>query len=84
MTVSLLRLSNGDCSLEFAPADIDRVRAVLLLKYGAPTVERHPILTIYQFPKASLIFQNECDDPCLIASNEQGVEMLEYLVKELD
>jgi hypothetical protein len=83
MAVSLLRLSDGGCSLEFAPADIDRVRAVLLLKYGTPAVERYPVLTVYKFQKASLIFQNEWDDPCLVASNAQGVEKLEHLAKEL-
>ena len=83
MTVSLLRLPNGDCSLEFALEDIDRVRAALLLKYGTPVVERFPFLTVYKFPTASLTFQNEWDDPCLISSSAHGAEMLEHLAKEL-
>jgi len=83
MTISLLRLPDGACSLEFATEDIDRVRAALQRKYGTPDVERYPTLTVYKFPMASLTFQNEWDDPCLISSSEIGVEMLEHLAKEL-
>jgi hypothetical protein len=83
MTVSLLRLETG-CSLEFATSDIERVRAALDRHYGAPKVDKSsPILTVYMFASAKLIFQNEWDDPCLIADEPTGVAMLEQLAKEL-
>lgn len=83
MTVSLLRLETS-CSLEFSTSDIERVRAVLEQHYGAPRVDKSsPMLTVYRFDSAKLIFQNEWDDPCLIADDPAGVAMLEKLAKEL-
>jgi hypothetical protein len=83
MTVSLLHLETG-CSLEFAASDIERVRAALEQHYGAPKVDKSsPILTVYTFANATIIFQNEWDDPCLIANEPMGVAMLEQLAKEL-
>lgn len=83
MTVSLIRLETG-CSLEFAASDIERVRAALEQRYGVPTIDRSsPILTVYTFGSAQLVFQNEWDDPCLIADEPMGVAMLEQLAREL-
>lgn len=83
MTASLLRLEAG-CSLEFATSDIERVRAALEQLYGVPQVDKSsPFLTVYTFASAKLIFQNEWDDPCLIANEPKGVAMLEQLAKEL-
>ncbi|HJV43899.1 hypothetical protein [Caulobacter sp.] len=83
MTVSLLRLEAG-CSLEFAPSDIERVKAALEQLYGVPLVGKSsPILTVYTFASANLIFQNEWEDPCLIANEPEGVAMLEQVAKAL-
>ena len=83
MTVSLLHLETG-CSLEFAASDIECVRAALEQHYGIPKVDKSsPILTVYTFANATIIFQNEWDDPCLIANEPMGVAMLEQLAKEL-
>jgi hypothetical protein len=84
MAVSLLRLSDGGCSLEFEPSDIGRVTAALCTKYGAPAVEWYPTITVCAFPRASLIFQNEWDDPCLIANPSEGIGMLEALARDLE
>jgi hypothetical protein len=83
MVVSLLPIDGG-CSLEFAEADIGRVRAALETHYGVPEVDKsHPTLTIYRYPGAELTFQNDWEDPCLIAGNALGVAMLERVAKEL-
>ncbi len=47
MAVSLLRLTDGGCSPEFEPGDIDAVAAMLEAMYGAPTVTRYPTLSLY-------------------------------------
>jgi hypothetical protein len=83
MAVSLLWLNDGSCSLEFEPSDIDRVSTVLSAQYGKPKIERYPTLTVYTFSNASLTFQSEWDDPCLIASSAEGIAMLETLARTL-
>ncbi|MFJ6023542.1 hypothetical protein ACIQC9_02930 [Brevundimonas sp. NPDC092305] len=83
MTISLVRLDPG-CSLEFGVADIERVRAAIERHYGKPDTDRSsPILTVYTFANTKLIFQNEWDDPCLLASDAVGTAMLEQLAGEL-
>lgn len=83
MTVSLLRHKTG-CSLEFATSDIERVRTVLEQHYGTPVADKSsPVLTVYTFANTKIVFQNEWDDPCLIANEPVGVAMLEQLAKEL-
>jgi len=83
MGVSLLRLSSGRVSLEFASSDIDRVRATILETYGAPAVKRWPAATSYSFGGVELIFQNEWDDPCLISRDAAGDAILEDLANRL-
>jgi len=83
MVVSLLPLTTGGCSLEFDTGDIDRVREYLRQRFGAPRVEHHPFHIVYKFRQADLLFQNEWDDPCLIASTEDGVAMLRLAAGDL-
>ncbi|MBJ7446688.1 MAG: hypothetical protein JHC81_04060 [Brevundimonas sp.] len=83
MAVSLLYSESG-CSLEFSVSDIERVRAALERHYGKPAVnDSSPFMTVYSFAKAKLAFQNEWDDPCLIANDATGVAMLEHIAIEL-
>lgn len=81
--VSLLGLKEGGCSLEFAVEDLDRVRTALSARYGRPTVTKHAVLTIYTFGQTELTFQNEWDDPCLIASTPDGEAMLRAVAADL-
>ena len=83
MAASLLRLSSGHYSLEFKPSDIDRVAVILRELAGTPVVEKYPIGTSYTFGCARLAYQNEWDDPCLIAGDEAGDELLEKVLKRL-
>lgn len=84
MAISLLALSNGHLSLEFEPSDIDRVSVALRDLYGKPSVEKWPTLTNYRFSEASLVFQNEWDDPCLISGCTVGDEMLKRVASHLE
>ena len=81
--VSLLELKDGGCSLEFALEDMDRVRAALSVRYGTPKVTKYPILTVFRFGRTEPTFQNEWDDPCLIAITSDGVAMLRTLAADL-
>lgn len=81
--VSLLELKEGGCSLEFAIEDIDRVRTALSARYGSPTVTKYPVLTVYAFGETELTFQNEWDDPCLVACTPTGEVMLRTVVADL-
>jgi hypothetical protein len=83
MAASLLPMKNGSCSLEFATSDIDRVSILLREHFGVPRVEKWPELTVYKFKQADLLFQNEWDDPCLIASTAEGIAMLEVIAKDM-
>lgn len=83
MAVTLLPLEAGGCALEFDTGDIDSVRDRLRERFGAPRVEHHPFHIVYKFKRADLLFQNEWDDPCLIASSEEGVAMLRAVAADL-
>jgi len=83
MPVSLVPLKNGSVSLEFEVAEIDSVSASLRQRFGAPMVEKHPTLTVYKFKQADLVFQNEWDDPCLIAGTPEGIAMLKAVAADL-
>ena len=83
MAVSLLKLDTGHYSLEFEPNDIERVAEALREAYGPPAVKRWPIATSYSFNGVELTYQNEWDDPCLIAGDESGDVVLKNLEKWL-
>ncbi|NEX92738.1 hypothetical protein [Caulobacter sp. 17J65-9] len=83
MAVSMLPLKGGGLSLEFELADVERVSSSLRDHFGTPQVEHHPFHLVYKFKQADLLFQNEWDDPCLIASTPEGVAMLEKLAADL-
>jgi hypothetical protein len=83
MAISLLKLDTGHYSLEFEPADIERVSEALRETCGSPAVRRGPIATSYSFDGVELTYQNQWDDPCLIASNEAGDAILKKLEKWL-
>lgn len=82
MAISLLPIQGG-WSLEFAEVDIERVRQALEKRYGVPQVDKiHQTITIYRYPGAELTFQNDWQDPCLIATNPCGIAMLEHIANE--
>jgi hypothetical protein len=64
MAVSLLKLDSGHYSLEFNPADIDRVSDALRETFGRPAIKRWPMGTSYTFDGVTFAYQNQWDDPC--------------------
>lgn len=84
MTIELLELQDGGTSLEFEEADIAAVLDVAHARFGKLEVERHVLHAIYRFGGCEFIFQNEWDDPCLIAGGPEGVEILRALCADLN
>lgn len=75
MAVTLLRLSDGNYSLEFEPKDAEFVFKNIRKTYGRIR-KRGPfgIATTYKFGRCEFTYQDEWDDPCLIShSHERGI-----------
>lgn len=83
MAVTLLSLSNGHYSLEFEPSDLSSVAAAIRDRYGVPDKRQYPTSTEYRFGGCSFTFQNEWDDPCLIAGSIEGDAILKTLHETL-
>ncbi len=83
MTVSLLELSEGGCSLEFEPEDLPAVKAAIHALFGKVRIESHVITSTVRFGGEDFTFQNEWDDPCLITSTAAGEAMLRRLAERL-
>ncbi|MEB2843600.1 hypothetical protein GAO09_05545 [Rhizobiales bacterium RZME27] len=83
MTITLLPLPSGRCSLEFAPSDLSSVALAIERLYGVPDTKLHPASAEYCFGGCSFIFQNEWDDPCLISCAAEGTIVLENLYAAL-
>lgn len=83
MPFDLLTCDEHVMSLEFAPSDLDIVRAAIIRRFGAFAVERGAISSDVQFGGESFTFQNEWDDPCLITSTERGRMILRRLYEDL-
>jgi hypothetical protein len=79
MAVTLLALPNGHYSLEFETSNLPSVIAAIHERYGVPGKRRYPILAVYSFGGCDFTFQNEWDDPCLVAGSEEGSEILKAL-----
>jgi hypothetical protein len=84
MAITILTLPDGHLSLEFDVIDMPNVTAAINKRYGVPSVRRYPALAVYAFGRCSFTFQNEWDDPCLIASSSDGDEILKKLCAELN
>ena len=83
MAVTLLPLSNGHYSLEFEPSDMPSVAAAIRDRYGEPGKCQYPASADYSFGGCHFTFQNEWDDPCLIAGSVEGDEILKALHEAL-
>lgn len=79
MAITLLPLSDGHVSLEFATSDLDLIGSAIRREYGVPVVKRHVMSAEYRFGGASFTFQNEWDDPCLISGSDEGDQILRHL-----
>lgn len=83
MPFRLLSCDNDVLSLEFEPGDMDTVRAAIVQRFGALTVERRVISSEVHFGGESFTFQNEWDDPRLITSTQSGRTILRRLYDDL-
>ena len=81
--MTLLSLPDGNTSLEFASDDIEAVRQAILDLFGEPTSEQHITYSTIAFGGERFLFQNEWDDPCLIASTEAGSRLLLQIERRL-
>ena len=52
-------------------------------RYGIPKIRKYPFPTVYAFGQTELTFQNEWDDPCLIATTLNGEAMLRAIAADL-
>ncbi|MFC0407601.1 hypothetical protein [Roseomonas elaeocarpi] len=77
--MTLLLLSDGLCSLEFDTSDIPLVAAAISERYGVPEQRLFATAAEYRFGGCSFAFQNQWDDPCLIAGSSEGSEILKAL-----
>jgi len=83
MSVTLLSLPDGNSSLEFASDDIEAVLQASLDLFGRAASERHLTYSTIAFGGEKFLFQNEWDDPCLIASTEAGSDVLFHVERRL-
>jgi hypothetical protein len=84
MAATLLSHSGGNSwSLEFGSEDIEIVRQAILDLFGVVTSEQHITCSTIVFGGEKLLFQNEWDDPCLIASTKGGRDLLLQIERQL-
>lgn len=83
MAVTLLFLSNGHYSLEFDLADMSSVAAAIRESYGVPDKRQHATCAEYRFGGCSFTFQDEWEEPCLIAASAEGDNILKALYEAL-
>ena len=84
MAVTLVSLSDGkSSSLEFASDNIEIVRQAILDLFGVATSEQHITYSTIVFGGEKFLFQNEWDDPCLIASTKAGRNLLLQIERRL-
>lgn len=76
-------LPSGTASLEFAPADAAAVRAAIAARYGKMRRRWFVLAAEVTFGGERFAFQNEWNDPCLIARSERGAEMLERIADDV-
>ena len=82
--MKLINLSNSHISFEFATCDLSRVDEAIRKIYG-PSLKKtyFALCTKYEFHNEDFTFQNEWDDPCLIAGSEKGDKILESLFNHI-
>ena len=84
MAVTLLSHSDDkSSSLEFTPEDIEIVRQAILDLFGEATSEQHITYSTIAFGGEKFLFQDEWDEPCLIASTEAGRNLLLQIERRL-
>jgi hypothetical protein len=84
MAVTLLPPSNGMSSLEFAPANLDAVRQAISDLFGEATNELRASHSRIAFGGETFLFEQEWDEPCLIADTEAGSQMLKQVARLLN
>ncbi|MDO6589283.1 hypothetical protein DS901_03465 [Loktanella sp. D2R18] len=83
MTIKLRMLSGAGSSLEFDPDDTNQVRGAIHDCYGKPWDHQNITHIDFKFGGADFIFLDEWDAPCLIASTQEGTNILQALYKGL-
>lgn len=79
MPATLLRLSDGHYSLEFAATDAALLMTLIRQAYGAPDIRRYPACTSYHFGRSHFTFADDWNEPCLISSSAEGDAILQLL-----
>ncbi|TPE59556.1 hypothetical protein FJQ54_13850 [Sandaracinobacter neustonicus] len=69
--------------MEFEPSDMPSVMAAIRHGYGEAEKRGHAASTGYRFGCCHFTFQNEWDDPCLIAGSIEGDKILNALYATL-
>lgn len=83
MPERILELSNGHCSLEFAPDDIPEIRKAIQVIWGDPRSGSYVASQSVEFGGCKFVYQNEWDDPCLISLSIEGNPLLRQLADHL-
>lgn len=83
MAICLLPLPNGSASLEFAPDDLTDVYEAISSLFGPMLRDVQPTYVRLTFGGETFLFEQEWDEPCLIAQSEAGTPMLEKLLLHL-
>ncbi|MBB5713218.1 hypothetical protein [Sphingomonas aerophila] len=81
--MTLLSLPDGTSSLEFATDDIATVKQAISDLFGGAASEWFTTYSRVVFGGETFLFENEWDDPCLIASTEAGRRLLTLIERLL-
>ncbi len=79
MSATILELSNGHCSLEFAESYLPSVMMGIQKLWGESITGPYVASQSVRFGGCDFVFQIEWDDPCLIACSDEGSLMLRRL-----
>ncbi|QKS01524.1 hypothetical protein F9288_19280 [Sphingomonas sp. CL5.1] len=83
MAVTLLSLPDGNSSLEFTPDEIEAVRQAISDLFGKVNSEPHATYSQIAFGGEAFIFEQEWDEPCLIALTGAGGRLLAEIERHL-
>jgi hypothetical protein len=81
---SIAYAASNVVSLEIAQDEVSHLRNSIVRNWGMPRVVRYPAYETLSFAGEEFTFQNEWDDPCLITSTSNGVEILKELCHQLN
>lgn len=81
MAIYLLELDSGGASLEFAADDLPAVRARIIERLGPYQAEPWIDGSFITVDGERLIFTDDWDRPCLLATTPRGTEMLRALAE---